>query len=104
LNGGYGIEETCLVHELLENSPTKRVTISGGEPLLQADAVEKLVGLLKREGYDVALYTSFSRREVRPAILAKLDYLKTGEYIEALRTTVQPYVGSENQVFEALEH
>lgn len=104
VDGGYCLEEERLVHELLERSPTKRVTISGGEPLLQVDAVEKLAGLLKAEGYDVALYTSFARREVRPSILEKVDYIKTGEYIQALRTTVRPYVGSENQVFETLVH
>jgi len=104
MNGGYCVAEANLVRELLERSPTKRVTISGGEPLLQEDAVEKLVGLLKKEGYDVALYTSFAKHEVRPSILERLDHIKTGEYIQALRTTIRPYVGSENQVFETLTH
>lgn len=104
LDGGYDIEETSLLSELDRCSPTKRVTISGGEPLLQQDAVEMLVGLLKQEGYDVALYTGFAKQEIRPTILAMLDYVKTGEYVEALHTTVIPYVGSKNQIFEALKH
>ena len=101
--GGYEVEEAALVRELLERSPTKRVTISGGEPLLQPEAVEKLVGLLNREGFDIALYTGFHREDVPPGILAGLNYLKTGEYIDALRTTVSPYIGSRNQVFETLK-
>lgn len=100
--GGYEVEEEALAGELLERCPTKRVTISGGEPLLQPRAVEKLVGLLGREGFDIALYTGCGREDVPPGILAGLNHLKTGEYIDALRTTVKPYVGSENQVFETL--
>ena len=103
-NGGTLISEEALRDEIVRCSPTKRATISGGEPLLQAEAVAKLIALLKEGGFDVALYTGFERSDVPDAILEQLDYLKTGPYVDALRTTVTPYVGSTNQRFETLEH
>lgn len=89
-----------LVKELARKAPTKRVTISGGEPLLQAEDVEELVRGLKSAGFDIALYTSLRRESVPNGIMQNIDYLKTGEYIDSLRTTVTPYVGSSNQLFE----
>lgn len=100
--GGFEMEEADLVRDLVQRSPTRRVTISGGEPLLQAQAVERLVTLLAQEGFDLALYTAFQKQDVPPGILQRLNHLKTGPYVKALRTTVTPYVGSENQQFETL--
>ncbi len=100
--GGFEMDEADLVHKLAQHSPTKRVTISGGEPLLQTQAVETLVTLLKQEGFDIALYTAFQKQDVPPSILQHLNHLKTGPYIKALHTTVVPYVGSKNQQFETL--
>lgn len=101
-DAGILTTEGALRDEILKSAPTKRVTISGGEPMLQAGAVEKLIALLKEAGLDVALYTSCERSEIPKAILDHLDYLKTGPYVDALRTTVTPYVGSTNQRFEKL--
>jgi len=98
--GGRLMREEDLAEEVIRGSPTKRVTISGGEPLLQTEAVIKLAGLLRRDGFEIALYTGYAREDVPEALLDVLDYLKTGEYIDSLRTTVTPYVGSKNQVFE----
>lgn len=100
--GGFEMDEANLVHKLVQCSPTKRVTISGGEPLLQAHALETLITLLKQADFDVALYTAFQKQDVPLSILQQLNHLKTGPYIEALRTTVVPYVGSKNQQFETL--
>ena len=98
--GGRLMREEDLAEEVIRGSPTKRVTISGGEPLLQTEAVMKLAGLLRRAGFEIALYTGYVREDVPEALLDVLDYLKTGEYVDSLRTTVTPYVGSKNQIFE----
>lgn len=84
----------------LKESPLRRVTISGGEALAQPEALEALVILLKKEGYDIALYTWRARQDVPKGILRYLDYLKTGEFRVALKTSTLPYVGSSNQHFE----
>lgn len=88
-----------LAAEIVRNSPTNRVTISGGEPLLQVDGLVKLLALLKRAGFELALYTSWEQRAVPAEVMGLIDYLKTGEYIDDLRTTITPYVGSANQRF-----
>ena len=92
-----------LAAEIAQNSPTNRVTISGGEPLLQADDLVKLLALLKRVGFELALYTSWEQGAIPADVMELIDYLKTGEYIDDLRTTVTPYVGSTNQRFVKVE-
>lgn len=102
LNGGYLIEVTQLVKEIKSRSPIKRITISGGEPLMQPVALEKLIYLLKQEQYDIVLYTSFLKKDVPLSIIRQLDYLKTGKFEYDKRTTIVPYIGSTNQVFEKI--
>ena len=84
-------------------SRTKRITISGGEPLLQKDALLLLLEFLKQESFDIALYTGYEAKDVPINIKKKIDYLKTGEYIHDLRTTTEPYIGSVNQKFYELK-
>lgn len=79
-----------------------KLTISGGEPLMQADAVYDLI--CKLEGFDIALYTGHEKSEVPQSILNKIRYLKTGRYFAEKCTTIQPYVGSSNQRFEEVHH
>lgn len=78
-----------------------KVTISGGEPLMQAEAVEELLDAIA--DLDVALYTGHSFDEVPKGILDKLKYVKTGEFQQDKRTTVTPFVGSTNQQFRRLK-
>ena len=99
-DAGRAVEPDELALEIDKMSPFKQVTISGGEPLLQPEDLEALLASLKALGFEITLYTSHQRGEVPAGILNLIDYLKTGEYIEALRTTVQPFVGSTNQRFE----
>ena len=99
LAGGQRVQPEDLAAEIVQNSPTNRVTISGGEPLLQVDDLVKLLALLKRAGFELALYTSWEQREVSAEVMGLIDYLKTGEYSDDLRTTITPYVGSTNQQF-----
>lgn len=100
LNGGKILTVEECFNNICKNSPYKRITISGGEPLLQKDAVDELITRLYGAGFEIALYTSFGKKDVPQSILDRLTYLKTGEYKDALRSTVIPYVGSSNQIFE----
>ena len=102
INGG----EIVSIDELLSNieakCPYKRITISGGEPMLQIAALDELVQKLDDRNYEIALYTSFSKEMIPDSILSRLTYIKTGPYIDELRTTTIPYVGSSNQIFEKI--
>lgn len=87
---------------LKEDCINKKLTISGGEPLMQATAVYDLI--CKLEDFDIALYTGHEKDEVPQNILSKIRYLKTGKFIAEQRTTIKPYVGSINQQFAEVRH
>ena len=86
---------------LKSNVDNRKITISGGEPLVQADAVVELLDLL--EGYDVALYTGHTIEVVPQAILDRVTYLKTGNFQQDKKTTTTPFIGSTNQEFRRIK-
>lgn len=96
--GGRKMSTEELAGLLEERCENRKLTISGGEPLMQAEAVADLIGRLK--GFDIALYTGHEREDVPGEILSGIRYLKTGRFRREMRTAVMPYVGSSNQVFE----
>jgi anaerobic ribonucleoside-triphosphate reductase activating protein len=58
------------------------IAIMGGEPLNQP-YLEELLELLYNTGLEIWLYTSYELHEVPESILSKVDYIKTGRYIQA---------------------
>ncbi len=103
LNNGKEISVDDLFKELKENIFNKKITISGGEPLVQKEELELLIDKLSEDGFDIALYTGHVKADVPEAIIRKVRYLKTGSFIEELKTTVKPFVGSSNQIFEEVK-
>lgn len=99
MTGGtlHSVEE--LVEKIVAVAETRRVTISGGEPLLQLAAVLELARSLKDSGFDLCLYTGREESEVPREIYTVFDAVKTGPYDEKKRTSVMPYIGSTNQKF-----
>lgn len=75
----------------------KKITLSGGEPLLQAKAITNLLEEL--EDFDLCLYTGCSFDDIPEAMKNRLHYAKVGSFDEKYKTTVTPYVGSTNQEF-----
>lgn len=101
-NGGIRMNVNDIFQEIDRNTPLKRITISGGEPLLQLDGLQALIDLLHEHHYDIALYTGYDIKGVPQSILRKLDYIKYGCYMEDLHTTLE-YYGSTNQKFISLK-
>ena len=99
---GTKIDIDEMVCELEKNVFNKKITISGGEPLMQKEALLELLTKLNKANFDIALYTGREKEDVPPAILDKVKYLKTGKFIEERKTTVKPFVGSDNQIFEEI--
>ena len=91
-----------LVEYVIKNAKTRRVTLSGGEPLEQIKVTERIIILLRNMNYDIALYTGYQIEKVPQNILCRVNYLKTGCYIKELRTTIMPYIGSSNQKFKEI--
>ena len=100
VNAGTQMTTEELANILKNNVINKKITISGGEPLMQTNAVIELLDLLN--GFDIALYTGHAIEEVPQAILGKVKYIKTGDFQQDKKTTTTPYIGSTNQKFRRL--
>ncbi len=97
ISRGRTVRIQDLADELRLNIKNKKLTISGGEPLLQYASILELVK--KMTEFDIVLYTGFELNEVPKEILKYLRYIKVGKYIDEERCTTVPYVGSRNQKF-----
>lgn len=102
LTKGIKKDVKVLAQELREKCFNKELTISGGEPLMQTGALRELLEELK--DFDLCLYTGHELNEVPQSILIYLKYIKVGRFVQELRTTTKPFVGSSNQRFMEVSH
>ena len=100
IKNGEEVEVSDLAALLKKEVHNKKITFSGGEPLMQYDGLIELVKLL--DGFDIAVYTGHELCDVPQELLDRIDYIKAGPFKEELKTTVTPYVGSSNQEFRRL--
>lgn len=88
-----------------EESPLLRgVTLSGGEPFLQAGVFSDLAGEIRKLGGDVITYTGYYYEDLQKmgdrevdALLAATDLLIDGLFVKELRSLKLPFRGSTNQ-------
>lgn len=97
--GGTLMSVEDIVGLIEQNTPMQKITISGGEPLMQLPGLLELSRQLYWKGYDIAVYTGRSLEEVPQELLKNIHYIKVGDYRKDLRTSVKSYVGSSNQEF-----
>ena len=102
LTKGIKKDVKVLAQELRKKCFNKELTISGGEPLMQTGALRELLEELK--DFDLCLYTGHELNEVPQSILTYLKYIKVGRFVQELRTTTKPFVGSSNQRFMEVSH
>lgn len=86
LDGGELMDVRELAEEILKVQQIEGITVSGGEPLLQADALNNLFSILKsRRDIGVLLYTGFHYEEIAQRDLLKwCDAVIDGEYMASL--------------------
>lgn len=107
LSGGYEIGEEELAQIIIQQESCEGITISGGEPMLQADALTNLIRLVRkiRKDYGVIVYTGYTIEELQELTLHNesivsflncIDLLIDGEYIDDLNND-SGYMGSSNQ-------
>ena len=107
-SGGYEISsgelEADFLLEASQNPLLDGLTISGGEPLVQAADLLPLAASAKRLGLGVWLYTGYTIEEIgalgeasQKDLLKVTDVLVDGRFDESLRTLDSGFAGSSNQ-------
>lgn len=103
-SNGEFVSVDTLFFEIKRQEGLRGVTISGGEPFLQAEALEALVRGIKRDTrLDILVYSGYTLEELKGLadysinfVLDNIDLLVDGEYREELNTN-SIYRGSDNQ-------
>jgi len=111
LDGGHILPISYLAEQLIDFVEYKRLTISGGEPLLQYKELTELIKLLKENSskWKILCYTGYTWEEIYDKIesgdealltfLKYIDILVDGPFIEDLAQPIGDcqFVGSSNQ-------
>ena len=103
-NGGTEISVAELAERMTSNPATGGLTLSGGDPFLQAAECAQLARLAHESGRDVWAYTGWTYevlvKEGDPdklALLDEVDVLVDGPFVEGLKSYAALFRGSTNQ-------
>lgn len=106
IEGGYYINTLEIVEEINKNPLLRGVTISGGEPFLQAKKVAKLISKIDRDKHDVIVYTGFEFEKLIELsndenkflkLINQADIIMDGKFIMELKSNDVLFRGSSNQ-------
>ena len=102
--GGYLSDTADVIAKMGKNPLVRGVTLTGGEPMMQAQALCEIAAAAREKGMNVWCYTGFTlealQRENNPdrmRLLAYIDVLVDGPYIAHERSLDLNYRGSKNQ-------
>lgn len=112
---GNEIDEITLasiISILSQKKGCKGLTISGGDPFEQVEALERLLQLVRPRFDDILVYTGYELEEITSGsigdaairCLDNIDVLIDGRYIESLNFKDCVLRGSDNQVIHYLNH
>lgn len=91
-----------LVMQIAKSYPIEGFTLTGGDPLYQADDLQELIRLLQTISDDILVYTGYSITEINSEHLRGIAVLIDGEYIEG-RNNDCILRGSDNQIIHILD-
>lgn len=102
---GGTLRDTAEITEMLGRNPLVRgVTLTGGEPMMQAAALCEIAKAARARGMSVWCYTGYTlealleeRQPDRMRLLSLVDVLVDGPYIAHERSLDLLYCGSRNQ-------
>jgi anaerobic ribonucleoside-triphosphate reductase activating protein len=106
-NAGYEADTAAVVRQMLgSNIPVEGVSVSGGEPFQQPEALLDLVQRVKNSGQSVLVFTGYNLGELHEmslgrSILRSVDVLVAGRYLRA-RHLGHGLLGSANQKIHCL--
>ena len=102
--GGKEVTVEELAARMVSNPSTGGLTLSGGDPFLQAAECAGLARLAHEQGRDVWTYTGYTYEQLlsegdpaRLALLAETDVLVDGPFVEKLKSYAALFRGSTNQ-------
>ena len=91
-----------LVMQIAKSYPIEGFTLTGGDPLYQADDLQELIRLLQTISDDILVYTGYSITEINSEYLRGIAVLIDGEYIEG-RNNDCILRGSDNQIIHIFD-
>ena len=91
-----------LITQIAKDHPIDGFTITGGDPLYQANELQQLVVLLGAISEDILVYTGYSLNEISADQLNGIAVLIDGEYIKS-RNNNCILRGSDNQSIHILD-
>ena len=102
INGGYDIETAELLQQIDKNPLLDGVTLSGGEPILQAKELQPLAAAVKQRGLSLILYSGYTFEEIQSIehgteLLVYTDILVDGKFDIKKRSLDLTFRGSSNQ-------
>ena len=102
--GGYLADTSEIIDKLGRNPLVRGVTLTGGEPMLQAGTLLEVAQAAREKGLSVWCYTGFTLEQLlsegrsdRLALLDAVDVLVDGPYIAHERSLDLLFCGSRNQ-------
>lgn len=100
--GGTVMNGCSVVSEVEENRLLDGVTLSGGEPFMQAEALVPLAARLRDRGYHLMAYSGYTWERLlsdpgRRRLLELMDVLVDGPYLHKDRSLSLQWRGSRNQ-------
>ena len=106
MNGGKLESITTLAEDITKNPLLKGITLSGGEPFMQAKKLAKLLSLIDLKRYSVMTYTGFKYEYLISnanddngylELLKLTDVLIDGKFMKDLKSSSAKFRGSINQ-------
>jgi anaerobic ribonucleoside-triphosphate reductase activating protein len=106
IHGGTEVSVEEVISQMRSNPLTDGLTISGGEPFLQAAECATLAAAARESGLNVWVYSGYTFEELTElsktdhnidALLKVTDVLVDGAFIQSERTLSLKWRGSKNQ-------
>ncbi|MEG2247099.1 MAG: 4Fe-4S single cluster domain-containing protein, partial [Peptostreptococcaceae bacterium] len=107
LDGGCEVDIQEIIQKIGTLKLQKGITLSGGEPFLQQEALEQIAKEAKNKGLDVWAYTGFTFEQLLDrnnesyfknlSLLKNIDVLVDGKFIEDKKDISLKFRGSSNQ-------
>jgi anaerobic ribonucleoside-triphosphate reductase activating protein len=90
-----------LFEQLSSNREVEGLTVLGGEPMDQAEALLPLLARVKKTGLSIMVFTGYRLEQLtgsaQKQIVELCDLLIDGPYVKALTDFSRPWAGSKNQ-------